>query len=131
MNKKLKLILISLVVITLLGFMGYNYVMHGGARDLTSEETAFTVTSEAISSEFTANTDEANKKYLEKPIAISGVITSVKGNEVIIDNIVICTLLKPDSTIKEDQKATVKGRFVGFDDLMGELKLDQCFIIKN
>lgn len=131
MNKKLKLFLISLSVIVLLGLVGYNYVMHGGARDLTSEETAFTVTSSEISNEFTTNADEANKKYLEKPIAISGVITSVKDNEVIIDNIIICNLLKSDSSIKENQKTTIKGRFVGFDDLMGEFKLDQCFIIKN
>jgi hypothetical protein len=50
---------------------------------------------------------------------------------VTLDNTIICNLKSPDSSIKKDQAVTVKGRVVGFDDLMGELKLDQCFIIKN
>jgi flagellar basal body-associated protein FliL len=131
MNKRLKIVIIVLLVIGLTGFVGYNYVMHGGARDLESEDTAFTVTSEAITNEFTTNIDLSNKKYLEKPIAISGTITSINNTEVIIDNSIICNLKSPDKTIKKNLKATVKGRVVGYDDLMGELKLDQCFIIKN
>jgi hypothetical protein len=31
-----------------------------------------------------------------------------------------------DTTIKKNQKVTLKGRVVGYDDLMGEIKLDQC-----
>jgi len=131
MSKKIKIISVVLVTIGLIGFFAYNYIMHGGARNLTTEETNFTVTSASITAEFIANTETANKKYLEKAVAIKGKITAAKGTEVVLDGVVICNFKNPDASIKKDQTITVKGRIVGYDDLMGELKLDQCFVIKN
>lgn len=128
---KTKKFLLTLLVLAILAFCGYYYVMHGGARDLASEETAFTVSSKSITDEFTTNVDLSNKKYLEKAVAIKGKITSISGLEVIIDNNIICTLKEMDSSVKKEDEVTVKGRVVGFDDLMSELKLDQCFILKN
>jgi hypothetical protein len=127
MNKKFKIILFSIVVVGIVGFTGFNYVMYGGARNLSTEDTAFTVSSKSIANEFEANIDVSNKKYLEKAIAIKGTITKITGTEVIIDNSIICNLKDFDSTIKKNQVVTLKGRVVGYDDLMGELKLDQCF----
>jgi hypothetical protein len=131
MSKKVKIIFVSLVVIALVGLLGYNYVMHGGERNLATEKTDFTVTSANITAEFTKDIEASNKKYLEKAVAITGTITSANATEVIIDNVIICNLKKLDSSIKKGQAVTVKGRIVGYDDLMGELKLDQCFIIIN
>ncbi len=128
--KKSQIIIVSLLVVVVMGFTGYNYVMHGGARDLATEAANYTVTSQEITKEFSANTEVANKKYLEKAVAIKGTITSIKGNEVIVDNTIICTLKeKLNPSIKENQLITLKGRVVGFDDLMGEIKLDQCLAI--
>jgi flagellar basal body-associated protein FliL len=131
MSKKIKIILFALITIGLIGFFAYNYVMHGGVRNLATEKTNFIVTSTSIISEFTTNIETANKKYLEEAVAIKGKVTASNGNEVILDEIVICSFKNQDSSIKKDQLVTVKGRVVGYDDLMGELKLDQCFIIKN
>lgn len=131
MSKKAKIILASLIAIALIAFAAINYVFHGGARDLSSEETAFTVSSTALTAEFTSNLAASNKKYLEKAVAITGIVTEVAANQVIVDNTVICSLKTPDASIKKDQNVTIKGRLVGYDDLMGEIKLDQCFIIKN
>ena len=131
MSKKVKIIILIVVIIGMMGFFTYSYVMYGGARNLESEETVFTVSSSSINSEFTTNIETANKKYLEKAVAIKGKITSSNGNEIILDETVICGFKNPDSSIKKGQEITVKGRVVGYDDLMGELKLDQCFVIKN
>jgi tRNA_anti-like len=131
MNKKVKVILAFLVFFLIIGFVSYNYIMHGGARDLTTEETAFSSTGTALLAEFTANVDAANAKYLEKAIAISGTITSISQTDITIDNSIVCSLKTADTSLQKDQKITAKGRVVGFDDLMGELKLDQCFITKN
>ncbi len=127
MNKKFKLIIFSIVVVGTIAFAGFNYVMYGGARNLSDEETAFAVTSKNITNEFATNIEVSNKKYLEKAIAIKGTITKITGKEVIIDNSIICNLKDLDGTIQENQVITIKGRVVGYDDLMGELKLDQCF----
>ncbi|RED22705.1 putative nucleic acid binding protein [Flavobacterium cutihirudinis] len=132
MNKKIILIILIIVVaIGVIAFGSYNYIMHGGARNLTTEKTNFTVSSAFITSEFLGDIEAANKKYLEKAVAIKGKITALKGKEVILDGTVICSFNNQDLSIKKDQIVTVKGRVVGYDDLMGELKLDQCFIIKN
>lgn len=127
MNKKFKTITFSIVVIGIIAFTGFNYVMYGGARNLSTEETAFTVSSKGITNEFAANIEASNKKYLEKAIAIKGTITKITGTEVIIDNSIVCNLKNFDATIQKNQIVTLKGRVVGYDDLMGELKLDQCF----
>ena len=130
MTKTMKTLLV-LSVLVILGFCGYYYVLHGGARDLASEETAFTVSSKSILDEFTTNSEASNKKYLEKAVAVKGKITSISGVEIVIDNTIICNLTEADSSVKKEDNVTVKGRVVGFDDLMGELKLDQCSILNN
>ena len=131
MKKKSKIILLSLLIIGCFGFGIFYYVMHAGARNLNDEATDFTVTSKNITNEFSKGIEISNKKYLEKAVAITGMITSINASEVILDNTIICNLKDQNTSIKKDQNVTVKGRVVGYDDLMGELKLDQCFIIKN
>ncbi len=130
MSKKAKIIIGALVAIALVAFT-INYVFHGGARDLAAEDTAFTVTSKALTIEFTTDLAASNKKYLEKAVAITGKVTEIAATQIIVDNTVVCSLKTPDTTIKKDQNVIIKGRLVGYDDLMGEIKLDQCFIIKN
>ncbi|WP_152561052.1 hypothetical protein [Flavobacterium sp. ASV13] len=131
MNKKTKIIISILFAIVLIIFFSYNYLMHSGARNLATEKTDFTVSSAAITAEFISDLEAANKKYLENAVAIKGKITALNGKEVILDGTIICSFKDQDLSIKKDQIVTVKGRIVGYDDLMGEVKLDQCFIIKN
>ncbi len=127
MSKKIKIISFLIFTIIIIAIVGFNYVMHGGARDLSNEDAAFKLNSKSIIDEFATNVDVCNKKYLDKAISISGTVTAVNGKEVILDNSIICNLKDIDATVKEDQAITLKGRVVGYDDLMGEIKLDQCF----
>jgi hypothetical protein len=131
MSKKSRIIILIVIIMVATSFVAYNYVMHGAARNLENEETKFIVSSSSISSEFTTNIESANKKYLEKAVAIKGKITTCNGNEIILDENIICNFKDPDKSIQNGETITVKGRIVGYDDLMGELKLDQCFVIKN
>ncbi len=101
-----------------------------GKRDLQSEETAFTLKAKDIVAEFTTKEAEANKKYLEKPVVISGSITSINGKEVILDEVVVCGFTAADASLAVGQTVSVKGRVIGFDDLMGSVNMDQCSINK-
>lgn len=135
MNKSLKKVLIVLSIIIVVGIVAFpsikNYMVYNfGKRDVKSEEAAFTLKTKDIVAEFTTNEATANKKYLEKPVAISGVITSVNDKEVVIDEVAICNFTTADATLKVGQTVTVKGRVVGYDDLMGGVNLDQCSINK-
>jgi hypothetical protein len=135
MNKKMKTILIIVGVLLLGGFVAgpkiKDYLVNNmGKRDLQSEEAAFTLKAKDFVAEFTKNEVEANKNYLEKPVAISGVITSVNGKEVIIDDVVVCGFTVADASLAVGQTVSVKGRVIGFDDLMGSVNMDQCSINK-
>ena len=130
LKRRLKILGIIAVVIIVSFFSIRYYVYNAGRRDIQSEETAFAVSSEAIVTEFSSNATASNKKYLEKTIAVSGVITSIKGEEVILDNSVNCNFLTASKSLKKNQKVTIKGRVVGYDDLLGEVRLDQCNLSK-
>lgn len=135
MNKNLKKILIILGVLVVVGYFTFptvkEYMVNNlGKRDLQSEEAAFTLKTKDIVAEFTTNEAAANKKYLEKPVAISGVITSVNAKEVVLDEVAICNFTTADASLKAGQTVTIKGRVVGYDDLLGGVNLDQCSINK-
>ena len=134
MNKisiKIIIALVVLVLVLVIGFFSARYyAYHGGKRNLQSEKAAFTKNTKDILAEFTENEAVANKKYLEKPVVISGLITSVKDKEVIIDEVVVCSFTTADTSLKEGQAVNIKGRVIGYDDLMGGVNMDQCSINK-
>lgn len=135
MSKRIKKIGIVIAVLVVVGYFTFpmvkDYMVNNlGKRDVKSEEAAFTVKTKDIVAEYTKNEAEANKKYINKPVAVSGVVTSVNDKEVILDEIGICNFLVADASVKVGQTITVKGRVVGYDDLMESINLDQCSINK-
>lgn len=130
MSTKLKKTLFVLLLAFLIGFFAFNYIMHGGGRDIQAEISAYKVSSSDIKNEFSENVDVATKKYLNKTIEISGLISNIKDSIVTIDETIYCKMISLEN-IKNNKKTTVKGRFVGFDDLLQELKLDECNLPTN
>lgn len=127
--KKSRIIALFLLLSVVVGVSAFNYVMHGGGRNLLKEETNFWVSSNDLAKEFSSNTNLANTKYLEKAVAVKGIVADVNKNVITLDNGIVCTLQTANNAIKKNQVVTIKGRVVGYDDLMGEIKLDQCFPI--
>ena len=130
MSKKTKIVAFLLVILLVASFT-WLYVFYGGERDLATEESEFTLSSKVITGEFASDVAKATLKYSDKAIVISGKVTAVSDSTVTIDNTIICNFKIPDDSIKNEQSISVKGRLVGFDDLLGELKLDQCSVNKN
>lgn len=130
LKKSFKISGIVIIFLLVSFFSVRYYINNGGKRDIASEVSAFNVSSKTIINEFTSNTEASNKKYLEKPVSISGVVTSVNDKEVILDNSVNCNFLSTVNSLKKNQQVTIKGRVIGYDDLLGELKLDQCNLSK-
>jgi peptidoglycan hydrolase CwlO-like protein len=128
MSKKVKVLLIVLIVIVS-GFFAYNYVMTSGARDLETEKSEFTVEASKIIEEFTNNSESATTKYLNKAVEISGKVTAIDKNVVTINETISCQL-KVKTAITLNSDVVIKGRVTGYDDLLEELKLDQCLIVK-
>lgn len=129
MTKKTKLVLASILSLGLVLFVSYKIMLTSGARDLETEKTEFTVSTKEIVNEFATDTS-ATTKYLNKAIEIKGVVTQIEDKQLILDGVVICAMKNAVTLENKDKKITIKGRFLGYDDLMGELKLDECSIIK-
>jgi hypothetical protein len=129
MTKKTKIVLASILGLGLVLFVAYKIMLTSGARDLETEKTAFAVSTKEIVNEFATDTS-ATTKYLNKAIEIKGVVTQIEDKQLILDGVVICAMKENVTTENKDKQVTIKGRFLGYDDLMGELKLDECSIIK-
>lgn len=128
MKKNTIFIIIVLSVIFGVGLYFYLYKSH---RDIHAEKESFTVSATSIYNEFIKNETESNQKYLDRTIEVSGKISSsdTTANMLVLDNKLVAVFkdkfpnnLKPLSVIK------IKGRFIGYDELLDELKMDQCAI---
>ena len=105
--------------------------MYKSHRDIASEDAAFSKTVSEVFQEFTANDSLANKTYLDKTISVKGKITNIDiANKIItVDEKLSATFTNkiPDN-IKLLDSITLKGRLIGFDDLLEEIQMDQCTV---
>jgi len=118
-----------LIIVLLLAIVGYNYV-YQDHRDIEKETAIVTISSTFISNEFAQNPTESEKKYINKTIEVFGLITESNLKDITLNNKVFCQFENLiDKSLKIDSKLKVKGRVIGFDDLLEQVKLDQCSII--
>ncbi len=125
MKKKILLIL-ALVICCLLA---YNYI-YKDHRDIENETSEFKLAANQLANEFKINASKAEGIYLNKTIEVSGNISDISPNQITIDQKVFCLFDNSIDTNKQQQEPiTIKGRFIGYDDLLEEIKLDQCSMI--
>ncbi|MBV1922799.1 MAG: hypothetical protein KUG68_02095 [Flavobacteriaceae bacterium] len=125
MKKRRNLVIIALIF-TLGAYFGYNY-MYQDHRDIKTEEAFKSVSAADLVTVFKAN---ASPEELNKTIEVTGVVTEIDGNAITIDNAVQCSFDAAVSGISVNDKVTVKGRCIGYDDLFEIVKFDQSNLIK-
>jgi predicted negative regulator of RcsB-dependent stress response len=128
MKKNLKIA----IVLILLAAVGLYFYLYKGHRNISSEEASYAVSVDNLQKEFSENDSIANLKYLDNTIEVYGKISGldVSSNAIIIDDKVFATA--KDLNIKKltiGKNIKVKGRFIGYDDLLENYKLDQIIII--
>jgi predicted negative regulator of RcsB-dependent stress response len=122
--------IIILVIIIISAIFGYNY-LYQDHRDIESETAEFSMTSSEIAANFSKNSTEAEKTFLNKTIEISGTLSEVNSKDFTVDDNVFCQFTNEiKEAIKVNSKIKVKGRVIGYDDLLEQVKLDQCAILK-
>ena len=121
-------IIIILVIAVLGGIGAYFYVFHKPHRDPTSETAAYQIMAVELSQEFVDNEAAATEKYLDKVIEVTGTALEVDGSTIILDNVVSCNGSSAEAFngVQAGDELKVKGRVIGFDELFGEVKLDNC-----
>lgn len=129
MNKKLGY---GILILLLVAFAIYRYA-YQEHRNISNEKATYTITIPALEKEFSTNDSLAFAKYQDQTIALTAKITAVdfENKAIILENKVFATF--NDSLPKgiiSGKTATIKGRFLGYDELLEEFKIDQSSIIR-
>lgn len=109
-----------------MAILAYNYI-YKDHRDIKSEQAVFTLNSEDLINEFAVNPFDSEKKYLNKTIEVKGNITELNEFDLTLDDNIFCQFNSIIETQSNNIK--IKGRFIGYDSLLEQIKLDQCNII--
>ena len=102
-------------------------------KNYSNTKPNITIDSSNFINEFKTNSTLATEKYLNQVILVNGNVTDRLTKSVVLNNEIVCTLdsssLKALGLIQINNEVSIKGRFVGFDDLFEEIRLDHCFIM--
>jgi hypothetical protein len=130
LSKKSKILLIALLVLVVAGVGGYMYI-YKDHKSINDMEVAFKGNSQDFLAKIEANSDSWTKG--EKVIELTGEITAKDLKGISINESIYFQLEEGTKTdnLSEGQKIKIKGRIIGYDDLLGELKLDKAIILKN
>lgn len=123
--------ILILVIAIVAAIFGYNYI-YQDHRDIESEQAEFTMTSSEINQLFSENSTSAEQKFLNKTIEVSGLITDINSNDITIDDKIFCQFSNNlETSLDKNENIKIKGRVIGYDDLLEQVKLDQCTIINQ
>jgi len=120
---------IFILVLLLIGILGYNY-LYQDHRDISSEKADYMITSNDLAVQFSSDTQASEQRYLDKTIQITGTVTELNKQDLTLDDKVFCQLTDTlRSSIDLGKNLTIKGRFIGYDDLLDQVKLNECILI--
>lgn len=118
---------ITLTALTLFGILSYSVYsyMYQEHRDISSEEIDYSLNPNDLK-------NAMSNQFVDKVIQTEGVITSIEQNSIVIDDIVQVNFINTDiSTLQPKITIKIKGRCLGYDDLLEVVKIDQATIINQ
>jgi len=127
MNKKIRYG-ISIILIIVVSIYLYTYKAH---RNINTETAAYSVTVAELQKEFTANDSLALKKYQDQTIELTAQVTTVdtQNKALVLDQKLYATFNENlPKDIITGKTLKIKGRFLGYDELLEEFKMDQSSI---
>lgn len=125
LSKKSKtiLLIIILLIIGIYSIFTYAYKPH---KTIDEIPIAYSGTSEDFIEKVKINT----LNWQDVIVELSGIITSKDENGITLNSSIYCQLEKDTktTTLQEGQSISIKGRMIGYDDLLEEIKLDKTII---
>ena len=132
MNRKLKFRLgLGVVLVMISAIVVLYFYVYQSHRDIDAEQAAFETSVSELSQRFINNPDSSTVTYADQTISIYGNVTALdlKQNTITLDNKLIATTSKEEiNRDKTGELVKLKGRFIGYDELFNELRMDQCTI---
>lgn len=129
MKKNILLGLSLFLVIASLGLVYlYSYKAH---RDISAEKVDYMVTISGLEREFMSNDKLAYTKYQNKIIELTATVSAIDASSkgILLGEKVFATFKESlPKKITSGKTLKIKGRFLGYDELLGEFKMDQCSV---
>ena len=125
LSKKNKVIITILFVFSVIGFTIYTYAMRPPTA-IENKKIDFSGSSDELLLKIIDHTEE----WQDKIVVVSGEVTSLDDKGILLSASIYCQL-KDTTVLKKinpSNNISLKGRIIGYDDLLEELKLDQCII---
>ena len=132
MNRKLKFRLgLGVVLVMISAIVVLYFYVYQSHRDIDAEQAAFETSVSELSQRFRNNPDSSTVTYADQTISIYGNVTALdlKQNTITLDNKLIATTSKEEiNRATTGELVPLTGRFIGYDELFNELRMDQCTI---
>lgn len=96
-------------------------------RDVASEEATATYTAEALVAAYAAAGSGENP-LLNQVVLVTGVVSAVDAGTVTLTGGVSGS---PGLAVERGAQVTIKGRVVSFDEIFGEVRLDNCTLAEE
>jgi hypothetical protein len=130
-RKKTAIVIAGLLLAVSAGIYLYYGVVFKEARNIESEMPDFSIAATKLLNDYNSNPEKADSLYLNKTIEITGKVTKETDSVVILENTVFCLFTQKIKDRLINNKVTVKGKCIGYDELFQEVKIDQCTINKQ
>lgn len=128
---KNKILLIAIMLCIFL-FVAYKYI-YADHRNISDEKASFSLFATELIEAYTTNAEDAETKYLDKVVEITGQASQINIKESNIAlNEMIFAYVNTSIQLKDlqiNQTIKIKGRIIGYDEIMNEIKMDQCEIL--
>ncbi len=130
LSKRSKILIGLILIIAIVAYAGYSYA-YAPHTEINDMEVTFTGTSKDFLEKIKENPESWTQG--EKVIELTGTITATDEKGISLNESIYFQLAEGTSTaeLKEGNTIHVKGRIIGYDDLLEELKLDKAIIINK
>lgn len=127
-RKKTALVAAVLLLMISAGVYFYYGIIFKEARNIESEAPDFSLTAKKLLEDYNADPKKADSLYLNKTIEITGIGTKETDSSLILENSVFCLFKEKLKDKMINNKTTIKGKCIGYDELFMEVKIDQCTV---
>lgn len=127
-NRRTRLLVIGLLL-AILTVVVYKRV-YPEPKNIAAQRADFILSAKELTQEMSQA--ELAKKYGDKVVRTFGKISAIDGNVITLDDGVVVHLLDSSGLeLEKGDSIAIKGRCIGYDDLLEEVKLDQASIIPD
>jgi hypothetical protein len=122
---------ILVLILVAMGVVTYNYI-YQDHRDISEEKPDVIVSSEEFIKQFSVNPQISEQQYNDQTIQITGTISEINNSDLTLDDAVFCQFKSVvNESLSLGDTLAIKGRCIGYDDLLEQVKLNECLIVKK